>query len=217
VKAFEEKKKKDPKLAARDAEEAKQDFLHEANPDRLLGKLSPASYDILAARRAKHKKQVEEHEAQVEEERLAKIAEEEAGKEEEAGGEPAVEDPEEEAAEDDEEDTKSFSDLPVDRDEAKNKLKDKDLERYTRIDETREWLAAFIKYNQHLKKFDLAHTNLPYEVLVKIGACLSKARGLSSISLSGNPGVNEPLYKYVLERIKCKPKYHGLQLGAEPK
>jgi RNA-binding protein YhbY len=66
-------------------------------------------------------------------------------------------------------------------------------------------LSRFIKYNQNLFHLNLSNTGLNESVLKKIGSSLSKARALVCVHLSGNPGINDKIIKYLKKRIKCKP------------
>ena len=76
-------------------------------------------------------------------------------------------------------------------------LSAEEKEKFLAFEDLKEYICAFIKYNQNLMKINLGHCGLQYEMLRNIGATMSKARSLMSINMSGNPGVNVDLMEYI--------------------
>lgn len=50
----------------------------------------------------------------------------------------------------------------------------------------------------------MSHTGLNESVLKKVCTSLSKSRALTSIHLSGNPGINDKNVSFLKERIHCR-------------
>ena len=67
-------------------------------------------------------------------------------------------------------------------------------------------LSTLIKRNKSLIHLDLSQTQLTEYMLWKIGVCLSRAKSLASIHLSGNQGVTPTLKELLAERIRSLPK-----------
>lgn len=55
------------------------------------------------------------------------------------------------------------------------------------------YLGKFIKRNKNLIHLDLSHTQLTEGMLWWIGSTLTRAPSLSSLHLSGNPGITSEL------------------------
>ena len=114
------------------------------------------------------------------------------------GGEEVTEEPAEEAA------------LPEEAQvQAATEALEKVLEAEKQLDadeaEILENLGKFIKYNKFLQQLDLSHTGMRTNLLRELASCLRRAKSLLTLDLSGNPGVNNELRKYISDRIRCKP------------
>jgi hypothetical protein len=51
---------------------------------------------------------------------------------------------------------------------------------------------------------DLSYTGLDAAVIKRIGAALSKSRGLVALHLNGNPGITKDSIEFLRNRLICK-------------
>lgn len=67
-------------------------------------------------------------------------------------------------------------------------------------------LCTFIKHNPKLLHLDLSHMGLSHLMLRELGPALRRAKAIISLHISGNPGVDKALRKYLHARVHCAPK-----------
>lgn len=52
---------------------------------------------------------------------------------------------------------------------------------------------------------DITSTGLSSFIIKEIGTCLRRARSILSIHLSGNPGLNNENFDFLVNRLRCRP------------
>ena len=66
-------------------------------------------------------------------------------------------------------------------------------------------LGNFIRRNKNLQYLDLDSTGLSHRVIVDLVPQLQRAKALLSVHFGHNPGIDDQLYRLIMQRLRVKP------------